>query len=158
MNSSATARPTEVVVDTGPLLAAVNARERAHGFASELIRRLGRRLIIPLPVLVEADYMIRSRVGLGPARRLLAAAASAAHELAFMSQGVLRRAVELDQRYGDLNLGLADTSVMAVAERRGLPILTFDFADFRATESERGPWRLLVDEALLEAAIRRGRR
>ena len=35
---------------------------------------------------------------------------------------------------------------MAIAERHELPILTFDFRDFRATESAAGPWRLAIDE------------
>ena len=39
----------------------------------------------------------------------------------------MRRAAELDRRYADLNLGFVDTSVMAIAERREMPILTFDF-------------------------------
>jgi hypothetical protein len=36
---------------------------------------------------------------------------------------------------------------MAFAERHDLPILTFDFRDFRATAPERGDWRLVVDES-----------
>jgi hypothetical protein len=35
---------------------------------------------------------------------------------------------------------------MAYAERHELPILTFDFHDFRAATPERGHWRLVVDE------------
>ena len=109
---------------------------------------------MPLPVLTETDHMIRRRVGVRSARRFLAAVAAGGHEIAYMSPALLRRAVEIDERYADLDLGLADTSVMAVAEHQELPIFTFDFADFRATESASGPWRLLVDEAQLEAALR----
>jgi hypothetical protein len=36
---------------------------------------------------------------------------------------------------------------MALAERRRLPILTFDLEHFRATRPPRGSWRLVVDEA-----------
>jgi hypothetical protein len=36
---------------------------------------------------------------------------------------------------------------MALAERHRLPILTFDFAHFRATRPRRGYWTLVVDEA-----------
>jgi len=36
--------------------------------------------------------------------------------------------------------------VMAVAEQRDLPILTFDFEHFRATRPRDGYWRLVVDE------------
>lgn len=112
-------------------------------------------MVLPLPVLVETDYMIRRRVGAHSARRLLAAVAADSYEVAQMSPSVLRRAIEFDQRYADLDLGLADTSVMAVAERHELPILTFDFADFRATEAAGGAWRLVVDEKQFAAALKR---
>lgn len=71
-----------------------------------------------------------------------------------MSGDVLRRAVELDSKYADLNLGFVDSCVMAVAERHDLPILTFDFRDFRATESTTGPWRLAIDEHAYERHVR----
>jgi hypothetical protein len=41
---------------------------------------------------------------------------------------------------------------MAVAERQKLPILTFDFEDFRATRPSRGFWRLVVDESRYQDA------
>lgn len=111
--------------------------------------------MLPLPVLAETDYMIRRRVGAHSARRLLAAVAAATYEVAQMSPNVLRRAIAFDERYADLDLGLADASVMAVAEYHDLPILTFDFAHFRATKSANGPWRLVVDEHQLAAAVKR---
>ena len=36
---------------------------------------------------------------------------------------------------------------MAYAERHHLPVLTFDFEDFRATRPAKGHWRLVIDEA-----------
>jgi hypothetical protein len=98
-------------------------------------------------VIVEVDQLMRARVGARAARLFLAALDAGEHEVAYLSSGILRRAMEIDGRYGDLDLGLADASVMAVAERRRLPILTFDFEHFRATRPLRGYWRLVVDEA-----------
>jgi predicted nucleic acid-binding protein len=60
---------------------------------------------------------------------------------------LFRRAVEIDARHADLGLGLTDASVMALAERHDLPILTFDFEHFRAAPPPDGYWRLVVDEA-----------
>jgi hypothetical protein len=80
---------------------------------------------------------------------LLTTVAAGGHTPAFLSPGLLSRAAELDALYGDLNLGLVDASIMAYAERHDLPILTFDFRDFRATESSRGPWRLVLSERQL---------
>ena len=44
-------------------------------------------------------------------------------------------------------VGLVDASVMAYAGRHELPILTFDFEDFRAAPPEAGYWQLVVDES-----------
>jgi uncharacterized protein len=100
-----------------------------------------------VPVVVETDQLLRARVGAHAARLFLAALAAGEHEVAFLSAGLVRRAVEIDAGFGDLDLGFADAAVMAVAERHDLPILTFDFEAFRASRPRRGFWQLVVDEA-----------
>ena len=104
-------------------------------------------------MLVEADGLLRSRSGDRVARLLLKDVARGIHSSAFLTPGLLTRAVEIDAQYADLGLGLVDASIMAYAERHDLPILTFDFRDFRATESEHGPWRLAISEEQLERAL-----
>jgi predicted nucleic acid-binding protein len=120
-----------------------------HAAIGSLVNELGRRLVVLDVVLAETDYLLRRRVGAASARALLDAVAGGAHTPAFLSPGLLQRAAELDARYADLGLGLVDASIMAYAERHELPILSFDFRDFRATESSRGPWRLLLSEEQL---------
>ena len=97
--------------------------------------------------------MIRTGVGSESARRLLAAASGGGVTTAFLSPGLLERAAEFDAHYADLDLGLVDASIMAYAERHDLPILTFDFRHFRATESANGPWRLVMSEEQVERAL-----
>ena len=135
--------------DTGPLFAAAYRTDQQHRVAAGLIERLGRGLILLDTVLAETDNLMRRRGAAHSARGLLAATVSGAHRTAFLSPGLLRRAAELDAHYADLNLGLVDASIMAYAERHDLPILTFDFRDFRATKSARGPWRLVLSEEQL---------
>jgi len=106
-------------------------------------------------VLVEADYLIRSRAGASAARAFLKSIAKGVHEVAYMTAGLMQRATELDAKYADLSLGFVDASVMAIAERHEMPIFTFDFRGFRATESAAGPWRLAIDEHLYEREIGR---
>jgi predicted nucleic acid-binding protein len=145
----------EVVADTGPLVAAANARDQAHGIAAALVTELGRRLVVPDPVLVEVDYLLRTRVGLDSARAFLGALVAGEHLVAYLTPGLLRRAAEIDAGFADLGLGVVDVCVMAIAERRSLPILTFDFEHFRATRPAKGFWRLVVDEQrYLEATAR----
>lgn len=142
-----------VVCDTGPLVAAADRGDTHHRVAAGLVTGLGRTLIVPDSVLVEADILIRRRGATQGARRLLAAVAAGIHRPAFLSPGLLERAAELDATYADLDLGFVDASIMAYAERHDLPILTFDFRDFRATASKRGPWRLVLSEDQLERSI-----
>jgi predicted nucleic acid-binding protein len=142
-----------VVSDTGPLVAAANRRDRAHGLAAVLVSRLGRDLVVPEPVVVETDQLLRARVGSSTARLFLSALARGEHSVAFLTPRLLREAVEIDARYADLDLGIADASVMAYAERHALPILTFDFEDFRAAPPRRGYWRLVIDESRYREAV-----
>ena len=143
-----------VVVDTGPLLSAANRRDRAHRLAAALVAELGRDLIVPLPVAVEVDQLLRARVGPAAARAFLHALDAGEHRVGYLSPGMFREAVEIDARFADLDLGIADGSVMALADRHDLPILTFDFSDFRAAHPTRRPaWRLIVDEARYRSAV-----
>ena len=143
----------KVVADTGPLVAAANERDEAHELAAALVTALGNDLVVPGPVVVEADHLLRGRVGSQAARMFLGALGAGEHQTAFLTPGLLRRAVEFDERYADLDLGITDGAVMAVAERHAAPILTFDFEHFRATGPRRGYWRLVIDESRYEDAV-----
>jgi predicted nucleic acid-binding protein len=145
----------KVLVDTAPVVAAIHRGDSAHEMAKVAMRNLRRNAVLPSPVLVEADHLIRARSGPTAARLFLRAVARGHHEVAYMTANLLRRATELDDKYADLKLGFVDTSVMAIAERHEMPIFTFDFRGFRATESVRGPWPLAIDERTYEREIGR---
>jgi predicted nucleic acid-binding protein len=136
-----------VVADTAPLLAATNRRDEAHELAATVVAALGRELVVLDTVMAELDYLLRTRVSLNAARKFLSSLVAGELNTAFLSPGLLRRATEIDSRHAALDLGLVDASVMAYAERHDLPVLTFDFEDFRAAPPASGHWRLVVDEA-----------
>jgi predicted nucleic acid-binding protein len=100
-------------------------------------------------VVVEVDILARRWVGAEPARRFLAAIASGVHDRVVLDDALWRRALEIDATFADVNLGLVDCSVMALAEERRLPVFTFDFRAFRAVPGPaRGKnWRLVVEES-----------
>jgi predicted nucleic acid-binding protein len=104
-------------------------------------------------VAVEVDQLLRARLGAWPARAFLASLVDGEHTFVPMTASLLRRSVEIDDRFAELDLGLADATVMAIAEEGRLGILTFDFVHFRATTPTRGFWRLVVDEARFADAI-----
>lgn len=143
----------KVVVDSGPLVAAMDQRDPVHKMAARAVKRLRHNAVIPTPVLAEVDHLVRKRSSAVAARTLMQVVARGTHKTEPLTSGLLRRAVEIDTRYADLDLGLVDTAVMAIAERHRLPVFTFDFSDFRATESANGPWPLLLDENTYFKAI-----
>jgi predicted nucleic acid-binding protein len=111
-----------------------------------LVTGLARDLLVPDPVIVEVDQLLRSRVGGHAARLFLGALAAGEHTVISLSPRLLRRAVEIDAAFADLELGYTDAGVMAVAERDRLAVLTFDFEHFRATRPADGFWQLVIDE------------
>ena len=96
---------------------------------------------------------MRARLGSAPARAFLWSLAAGELSVGYLTPGLLRRAVDIDAHYAGLDLGLVDASVMAIAERYDLPILTFDFAHFRATTPAQGHWRLVISEDQLAQAL-----
>jgi len=144
-----------VVADTGPLVAAANRRDRAHHLAVALVTEIGPDLLVPLPVVVEVDQLLRARVGPHSARSFLAAMVGGEHTLVFPTAGIMRTAAAIDARYADLDLGITDATVMTFADREALPVLTFDFEDFRAAPPPGGFWRLVGDEERYLRAVMR---
>ena len=124
-----------LVADTGGLLRALaRTREGESSFPEyEAALTSASLVIVPALVLAEVDYFLRDD---RPAMRKLAAeifdpGTRYEYELPLPSDIV--RALELDARFGQLNLGLVDGTVAAVAERRRVyRILTTDRRDFGA--------------------------
>lgn len=105
-------------------------------------------------MIVEVDQLLRSRVGGHAARLFLESLAAGEHSVLYLSPALLRRAVEFDATFADVDLGYADAAVMAIAERDRLAVLTFDFEHFRATRPAHGFWQLVVDEHRYQRHVR----
>lgn len=140
-----------IVCDTGPLVSAINRGEgRRHRFAAELLARLGRKVVVPWPVLVEVDQLIRSRGYPQAAIAFAQCLLEGIHQLDTPTTGEVALALKLAQRYVDSGADLPDLIVMAMASQRRAQILTWDFRHFRAVVLKRGHhWPLLVDETEL---------
>ena len=142
-----------IVCDTGPLVSALNRGEgRRHRFASELLAQAGRRIIVPWPVFVEVDLLLRSRGHRQAANTFGRALADGIHRLETPSDTELAASLDLAERYADTDIDLPDLSVMAMAASRDAPILTWDFRHFRSVVMRRGyHWELVVEENELPA-------
>ena len=88
-------------------------------------------LVIPAPVTAEVDYLLRTRSGPAAARAFLADLASAAFLVESLTVEEHGLALETADRYRDLDVGLADLSIVVLAHRlKTRRLLTFDLRHF----------------------------
>lgn len=96
-------------------------------------------LVIPAPVSAEADHMLRRRFGPQAARALLEDLADGRFRVDGLTREEHALVLSLHDRYADLDLGLADLSVVVLAHRhRTRRLLTFDERDFRPVSPLQG--------------------
>jgi predicted nucleic acid-binding protein len=140
-----------IVLDTGGLYAALDANETLHGRAvAALVAATPPRLVSPF-VLAELDYLIGSRVGHQAQMALVDEVARGAYQLEVFSSEDVGHARRIMERYADLRIGLADASVVVLANRhRTLELLCTDERHFRALRGTGGrAFRLLPFDAAL---------
>lgn len=134
-----------IILDTSGLLAAIDGSQRQHAEAAAALRAASGPLLLSPFVLAELGYLISTKVSEAAALALLDQVAAGAYRLEPMDAGDIARASEIILRYRDLRLGLADASLMVLAERHAtLDLLTLDERHFRAVNGPGGrPFRLL---------------
>ena len=89
-------------------------------------------LVVPLPVATETDYLLGRRGGRSARLAFLDDLVTGRFTLADIDAADLSTIRDLEERYADLDAGLADLSIVVVAARRRTPrIATFDH-HFRA--------------------------
>jgi predicted nucleic acid-binding protein len=138
-----------IVLDTGGLYAALDANEALHGRAvAALVASAPPRVISPF-VLAELDYLIGGRVGHQAQMDLLDEVTRGAYQLDSFSADDVGHARRIMEQYADLRVGLADASVVVLANRhRTLDLLCTDERHFRALRGAGGrPFRLLPMDA-----------
>lgn len=119
------------MLDTGPILALLDAGDPDHRRCVELVEELGEDLVVPAAVLVEVDYWLLKLLGHDAWAVFVDDLARGAYRLAGLEIADLQRAAELERTYHDLDLGLVDASVIALCERLGEPkVATLDRRDF----------------------------
>jgi predicted nucleic acid-binding protein len=124
-----------VIADTGGLLHALARTPEGKASFPEYQKVLiaASAVIVPGLVLAEVDYFLRRERRV--MRKLIAEIfdPSTRYEYELPLPSDIARALELDARFEELDLGLVDGTVAAVAERRQVyRILTTDRRDFSA--------------------------
>jgi len=128
-----------VLLDTGILYAYYDADDRWHGPAVRLMSAEAGRLVVPSPILPEADYLLGHRLGRQARAALYRGIVEDRFFVVDLSAAGYRRVRDLDERYADLGLGFVDSAVIAIAEELRIPrVATTDRRHFPAVEATIG--------------------
>ncbi len=137
-----------IVVDASGILSALDAGDPHHRASLEILHRPGPRLLSPL-ILAEVDYLLGVRSGSRVQKVFLSDVTDGAYRLeSFTRDDVIEARAVLD-RYDDLDLGVADASLVVIAQRHGIhDLFTLDERHFRAVLGPGDvPFRLLPADA-----------
>lgn len=107
-----------LILDTGPVVAALNTQDPDHERCAELLASAP-DLLVPSPVLVEVDYWLIKLGGPSVWSEFVADITRGAYRILHPTDADIARAAELEQTYNDLDLGLVDACTIALCERLG---------------------------------------
>jgi predicted nucleic acid-binding protein len=122
-----------IIADTSGLVAAFGRNAPRHSQVMAALEADPGPIVISPCVLGELDYLLLQRYGPDTELEFLAEVAAGTFELAQFSRTELARAVTVLTKYRDMRIGLANASLVVLAERYSTTrILTLDERHFRA--------------------------
>jgi predicted nucleic acid-binding protein len=128
-----------LLVDAGALYAQADADEPGHAAVRAILERERETLVTTELAVAEADYLILDRLGPDVELAFLEDLAEGTYVVECLDPAQLRAARDVVAQYRDLQIGLADASLVVIAERYGTRrLLTFDERAFRAVAPLQG--------------------
>jgi len=122
-----------LLIDAAPLVALGDPAEPQREAILDALTSEPGPLLIPAPTTAEIDYLLGQRFGASARRAFLADLAGGRFAVATLEQPDYATIIDLDARYADLQLGLADCALVVLAARhRTTRILSFDERHLRA--------------------------
>jgi predicted nucleic acid-binding protein len=132
-----------IVVDTGAMLALLDAGEDHHDALRDVYEDSPDSWILPWAILPEVDYLVAAHLGAKARQAFLADLADGSLLVEWGRDEDLAVASRIHRRYASLGLGLVDAVVIATAERVAADaIATLDLRHFAAVAIKGNP-RLL---------------
>jgi uncharacterized protein len=134
-----------ILVDTGAFYALADRADVNHASAASCLDELDDRLATHPLIAAETWYLLESRLGRHAARRFAEQLAHGRIDLLSVEAADYAAALELEQRYQNLKLGLTDAVSFALCARERITtVFTFDRKDFGAFRFARDrPLRLV---------------
>lgn len=109
-----------LLLDTGVVYAYYDRSDRWHARVRALVERERHGLILPAPVIPEADYLLGYRLGSRSRLTLYQGIVEGYYLVADLPREGYARVAELNRQFADLDLGFVDASVATIAETLGL--------------------------------------
>ena len=129
-----------LIVDSGPLVAYLNRNDPDHDRCAELLESHDGDLLVTPYVLTECCYLVEKYLGPEAEINLVESVVGGDLVQAFPDERDMARIAELMRRYRGFPLGIADASVIAVAERlKVTSVATLDHRHFRAIVPDHVP-------------------
>jgi predicted nucleic acid-binding protein len=137
---------TTWLLDTGPLIACLDAADPLHPKARTALEGFRGRLCTTGAVVTEAMHFVAAHPD-GPAKLVEFLERSRADIWDCFTPAVLRHATQLMRRYADTPMDFADATLVLLAGESGVrDILTFDLRGFRTFRTPHGrPFRLVLE-------------
>lgn len=128
-----------LLVDAAPLVALADVNEPRREQILRCLEDEAGSLIIPAPTTAEIDYLLGRRFGNSARRAFLADLAAGRFSVESPEREDYATILTLEDRYADLELGLADCALITLASRHDTTrLLTFDERHFRVVTPLRG--------------------
>jgi predicted nucleic acid-binding protein len=143
-----------IVLDTSGLLAALVHNQHAHEAAKAALEQAGPPFLLSPFVLAELDYLFVREAGVAAELAFLAEVAAGGYDLVSFLGDETAAAATVIERNRDLGIGLADASIVVLADRYDTDrVLTLDERHFRALRTLEGkPFTLLPADTKRKAA------
>jgi predicted nucleic acid-binding protein len=143
-----------IVLDTSGLLSLLDASQKQHRACVRALTQVRAPLLLSPFVLAEVDYLLATRIGVAEESAFLDEVASGAYQLEPFSASDVAQAREIVDRYRDLEIGLADASIVVLCARHDTrDVLTLDERHFRALRTGSGK-RFRILPADVSPAVR----
>jgi predicted nucleic acid-binding protein len=133
------------VADTSGLVALFNRAEPSHAAVTAVVRAAGTPLVVSPFVVAEVDHLVATRVGACAAVAVLREVAGGAYVLPALDEDDLRVVADVMERSVDQAIGVADASLVVLADRYATRrLLTLDRRHFDVVRAADGaPFELL---------------
>ena len=128
-----------IIADTSGLLALFDRGEPEHQAVSDAVSRIVGPLVVSPYVVAELDYLVGTRIGVAQELAVLRELSGGAYLLPEFGPPDMAKAANVVERHRDQDIGIADASIVVLAERYATrQLLTLDRRHFSVLRPAQG--------------------